>query len=499
MSDKKHIDRLFQEKLKDFEATPNDAIWKSIENKLHEKQRKRRVIPIWWQMAGVAAVLVLLLTLGNLVSNNVIENDTTKNPVVNTGDKDNSIIPPPSDSNTVLDTFQDENVVVEETVNDKNLNSNSNSVSNPSKNSIATIANTKTNSEKRETQNSRSLVNKNINVTEQTNSLTSNTKADEFTTSSNLPEPDRNKIDKAQEKTKSDVLIENTKNETKTAVTNIKGDKENFDLINNNSDNNTQSLEEAIAQANTTIEKEEGEKLSRWNISTNVAPVYFNSLGNGSPLDEKLIDNSKKGEINMSYGVNGSYAINEKLKIRAGINKVNLGYNVNDVSLSGGAGVNLSAISKNNNSKINNTTDNTPSSSVQNLSFNIVPDLLASNFKVTVSQELGFIELPIELEYSILNKKIGLNVIGGFSTLVLDNNKVYSTLNENKVLLGEAQNINNTSYSANFGLGLNYNVSEKIKFNLEPTFKYQINTFRDTSGDFLPYFIGFYTGLSYKF
>jgi hypothetical protein len=76
---------------------------------------------------------------------------------------------------------------------------------------------------------------------------------------------------------------------------------------------------------------------------------------------------------------------------------------------------------------------------------------------------------------------------------------VYSTLSGDKSLLGEASNINSTSYSANFGLGLNYNVSEKIKINLEPTFKYQINTFRNTSGDFQPYFIGIYTGLSYKF
>ena len=67
MNDKKHIDRLFQEKLKDFEAVPNDAIWESIKLKLHEKKRKRRVIPLWWQMAGVAAVLALLFTIGNSI------------------------------------------------------------------------------------------------------------------------------------------------------------------------------------------------------------------------------------------------------------------------------------------------------------------------------------------------------------------------------------------------------------------------------------------------
>jgi len=44
MSDKKHIDRLFQEGFKDFEATPDDAVWKNIESKLTENKKKPRVI-----------------------------------------------------------------------------------------------------------------------------------------------------------------------------------------------------------------------------------------------------------------------------------------------------------------------------------------------------------------------------------------------------------------------------------------------------------------------
>ena len=37
MSDKKHIDRIFQEGFKDFEAVPSDAVWKNIEAKLAKK------------------------------------------------------------------------------------------------------------------------------------------------------------------------------------------------------------------------------------------------------------------------------------------------------------------------------------------------------------------------------------------------------------------------------------------------------------------------------
>ena len=65
MSDKKHIDRLFQEKFKDFDVSPNATVWEGIEARIQKKKKKRRVIPIWWQLGGVAAALVVLFALIN--------------------------------------------------------------------------------------------------------------------------------------------------------------------------------------------------------------------------------------------------------------------------------------------------------------------------------------------------------------------------------------------------------------------------------------------------
>lgn len=88
---------------------------------------------------------------------------------------------------------------------------------------------------------------------------------------------------------------------------------------------------------------------------------------------------------------------------------------------------------------------------------------------------------------------------GGFSTFFLNNNNIFEIQNGNGTLIGEANNINDVSYSANFGLGMFYNFSKSFQFNLEPMFKYQINTFSNTFGDFQPFFVGVYTGLSFKF
>jgi hypothetical protein len=103
------------------------------------------------------------------------------------------------------------------------------------------------------------------------------------------------------------------------------------------------------------------------------------------------------------------------------------------------------------------------------------------------------------LEYELSEQRLGLRVLGGFSALFLNENEVFSTLNGETTLIGEATNINKTSFSANLGVGLDFKLSEKFKLNLEPTFKYQLNTFSNTSGDFKPYFIGIYSGFSFKF
>ena len=64
MKEQKNIDRLFQEKFKDYEATPSDKVWAGIV----DKQKKRHtVIPLWLQLGGAAAVLSLLILAGNFI------------------------------------------------------------------------------------------------------------------------------------------------------------------------------------------------------------------------------------------------------------------------------------------------------------------------------------------------------------------------------------------------------------------------------------------------
>ncbi|MGB5357008.1 MAG: hypothetical protein WBN11_09975, partial [Eudoraea sp.] len=63
-----NIDKLYQKQLKDFSEIPDERVWKSISASLDKKDKSKRVIPIWWKMGGVAALLLLSLLIFNQLS-----------------------------------------------------------------------------------------------------------------------------------------------------------------------------------------------------------------------------------------------------------------------------------------------------------------------------------------------------------------------------------------------------------------------------------------------
>ena len=200
----------------------------------------------------------------------------------------------------------------------------------------------------------------------------------------------------------------------------------------------------------------------------------------------------------------GSYAVNNRLKITAGINRVSFNNTTNNVIVL--SDNSFSANSDGASSRLQNVQLNSDVNyaslmliSRPRISQNSVPEAINTLQTGSLEQRFGFIEIPLEVEYRVIDKKLGVNLSGGFSTLLLNENEISADINGQSTLIGVANNFNNTSFSANFGVGVDYRLSEKININLEPKFKYQLNTFNNTSGDFKPFFIGVYTGLSFKF
>jgi Leucine-rich repeat (LRR) protein len=110
------------------------------------------------------------------------------------------------------------------------------------------------------------------------------------------------------------------------------------------------------------------------------------------------------------------------------------------------------------------------------------------------------VEIPLEMKYNVFESKIGLNVVGGFSTFILTNNEVSFINPENvSTILGESNNINSLNFSGNLGFDIDYKVTKDWFLNVSPMVKYQFNTFSNTSGSFQPFYFGVYSGVNYRF
>lgn len=517
MKEQKHIDRIFQEKLRNFEAEPQPHIWEGIQTELHNKKKNRKIIPFWWRLGGVAAALMLMLGIGYTIFN---ANQSVKNSVVNQNDAIlDSTEKHPSTTKSSDDqlAFEDLNSEVDTTSQGIIQQNSDKATTIASSNATEDITTSKTDNnflnkrlsgDRHSQKTNADAVTKSFD-TQQTNKTTSSEKEKASSIINNEAIKDKNNAVVSENG-------ENRNNEKKNGlVTNANAEEKAFKVA-DNSEINTEkkieddilketlptekTIEEAVAEAENIIDEEEKEVFNRWRVSPNVAPVYFNSLGEGSTIHSQFNENNKSTNVNLSYGIAASYSINKKLKVRAGINSVGFDYRTNGVLTSDvSSRSSINSVGDINTIKFNQNASATNYMSSRVMQLSDAPEVVKTADLSGLEQRFGFIEVPLELEYNLVDKKVGLNVIGGLSTFFLNNNDIYAVQNGNSTLIGEANNLNDISYSANFGLGAYYNFSKSLQFNFEPMFKYQINTFSNTFGDFQPFFVGVYTGLSYKF
>ena len=552
MKDNKNIERLFQEKFKDFEALPPQDSWDIIASRLNEKKKKKRILPIWFQFSGIAASLFII---GSLIWNFSGESNTTEvpnsnNTIVNTedskGNSNNSNITSPNNEAIVYDSQSNEenldkksnnsiNQYNEKSIDEKLVKSK---LKNNSSRRNGLVSNGKLQNDINANSNQKGFKKGKNNFKKQSSSetnfkkaLIANTeknkakrksKSKSFKNNSDFENlfDDNNVVDNNREdknainKETIDAFFENKTSNTTTITNNdsITKQTNNSDVVVSNEiitqdstlvaevSKETNLLEELLKekQAWKNEDKKE-EKRSKWAISTNASPVYFNSLAQGSSIDQQFDSNSKNYATTLSLGIAGSYAINNKLSLKTGVNNINISYNTNDVLFDArmnNVENNIPTISRN--PEASNMVFSSKVGNVETLSGD-VENVIIENNVGALQQNISYIEVPLELSYKLLDKKFGIEVIGGMSTLFLNQNNISLVANGIEMEVGRANNLNNIHFSSNVGLGFKYNFWKSFNANFQPMFKYQINTFSENSGNFKPYFIGLYTGVSFSF
>ncbi len=425
MLERKNIDRVFQENLKDLEIDPSKKVWKNIEYSLKNpiiQEPRRRIFPLWQRLGGVAMILILFLA-GGFWFNNQSSNGSINNEVSDVK-KSKENIP-----------------------------------------------------------NSSPLLESEGNIVEQPGVLAQN---------------EREKVIKLSEETpifvkkaNANIILPSIEFFATIPTLNNKNSFENRLFVDNmNNEDALVSIYDAQA-----IKSETKPIDKKWSVGPTIAPVYYNTLQNGSPLNNNLTQNSKTSDNALSFGVKINYHLSKKFFLQSGVNKLELAYNTKDVNAT------LSSV-KNASNNINTSRSGVILRSGNNNLANNLPEINSankSNVSGDLNQSIEYFELPLEMKYSLYDKKVGLNLVGGISTYFLTNNSVSIVSQNSTINLGEANNLNSFNFSGNFGVDLDYKISKSWYLNIAPMFKYQFNTYSNSAGNFKPYYFGVYSGLNYRF
>lgn len=255
-------------------------------------------------------------------------------------------------------------------------------------------------------------------------------------------------------------------------------------------------LKEKEKLAKNTEEQKEKTK-SDWLIKPTIAPIFMFAK-NGSPINEKFADNSKTYNSTFSVGIGLEKRLSDRFYFRTSVNNLDLSYNTNDIAyhsilnISDPSGRGLGNISLSQ-SALFTTIEDSRDTTFDN------SGVLQNKKEGYLNQKISYVEIPLEFSYKLIDKKIGIQVITGLSTLFLNKNQVSLVSDNFSSDIGEANNLNSIHFSTNIGLGFKYRFFKSFEASVEPTLKYQLFTFHTNAGGFKPYIVGLYSGVSYRF
>lgn len=216
---------------------------------------------------------------------------------------------------------------------------------------------------------------------------------------------------------------------------------------------------------------------------------------NASLITTAMNSLENNNKIAMVYGSTASIKINDKLRLRSGIGVINIKQETLQVPLAMTSATTEAEKKFNIAPKVNLNADLLTATYATQEGRKKNEILEGRTLHQTLSYELQFIEIPLEMEYSILQKdKFRIATISGLSTLFRNKNTIYI---DGKQEFAESTNINKISVAANIGVKFNYQLNPKLSLNLEPQMKYLLNTVTNNN-KITPYTLGVNVGLSWS-
>ena len=250
----------------------------------------------------------------------------------------------------------------------------------------------------------------------------------------------------------------------------------------------------------------------KWRVGAKMSPTYLSS---NLMAANRVLSDLKAGEsavMSYSGGFSISYRMSGRLSLQTGVYYSSLGREISGIDSYSGftvyAGTKSGTIFGVTTSTGNISTTNQDIFLADAASNRITGLYSVDNFDPvkadltplgsSLRQNFEYIEIPLMVSYKVIDRKIDFNIMGGMSYNFLLNNRTYAMGDGSRILIGSTDNMNTLLLSSALGMSMEYNLTSKISLNLEPSFKYYLNSGGNLSIK-NPYSVGLYSGFSYKF
>jgi len=471
----KNIDRLFHDASKDFEKEPPLYAWDKLNDALDKKEEKKRRLVYMYKIAASVAIILSLLG-GYYISkhqrsgeNNIAYHKTTQ-----LKNKENNFKTPKSTEHQNIGGKTSIKFINNSIKSNKAINKTS--IKNNSKENI----------------NYKNQIEQDTNtISNNSNYMASNRNNDTIKKDNNITTEKETALDPNINKNQIDSnILANKPPEIKIEQSKISPKV----LKDKNNNTNSWSLEGEISPGysygninNSANSKYKNNPITVYSGGLNVS--YFNIYGRFGIETGVLYSGIGQEETYAMIYVNKNFILggywntipdpkdivlfNPNPLFHIETSAGNIQFNSNDFS--------LGDIASNQNS-------------TENSSFYIYP----ANY--TIIQKFRFIEIPLIAKYKIINRKIGVNIIGGFSAAYLVMNNSFILKDDKNYEIGKTENINTFMYNSILGIGLKYAIYNNISMNIEPNFKYALKPInKNHTSKYVPYSISMSMGICYDF
>jgi hypothetical protein len=253
----------------------------------------------------------------------------------------------------------------------------------------------------------------------------------------------------------------------------------------------------------------------RWSIAAMASPTYYSNFLSGNSEFSQQLSASEQAVISYTGGLSFTFKINKRFSVQSGLYYSSLGQEVTGINSYAGFQV-YDNTKGDHNFEVATTsgtiyTNNADvflmaAGSPERIQTSFTNDVFDPNkarldyVSSSMHQNFSYLEIPVLIRYKVVDRIVDLNLIGGVSYNLLVNNSVYTIVDGGKYPIGSTRGLNPISLSSSLGMGMEYNLSNKLSLNLEPTFRYYLNPFNEiVSSKNHPYSFGLFSGVSYKF